>query len=174
MPTYQNRSGQQISVGDFTFSGGEKKPIHQKYLEIADYPTIVKISEDPFIDNTFITVFTDIGSSSSLKMSRQFNFQHSTILKVVDGSSQPNDGEIVEICCFAGITDNVRDSMIIKRIKFTRHIGYDEFGGQFSFWEPDSFPKIIQQQIDVYSELTSYLVSIPPASGSINLMIKYY
>lgn len=171
MPTYQNRSGQLVTVGDWSFSPGEKKPVHQ-YINVTDHPEIVKIDDLPPISNPFFILFPNIGGPSN--MSRMFHGRISLVLGVRDGTIGGQDNDIVEVTAFAGITDKVSEMLPVKTFKFTRKTWKDEAGNATSYWIPEKDFRLAQQLVDSNYEIIAFQVTSFTGSGNINVLIKSY
>lgn len=173
MPTYKNKSSQMVSVGEFTFSPGEEKPVNQQYL--LPISPIVKTSETPEIINPFKLIFQNIDSKTSMSM--MFNLRHTMILKVTDGDVSGSVGDNITITAFAGITDNIVDFIPINSFTFKR-MEFQTFEGDDLFlWGVDpilSIPKINPQLVDKVSEFITLQITDFSGSGQINVYYKAF
>lgn len=172
MPTYKNKSSQMYSVGEFTFSPGEEKPVKQQYL--LEIGPIVKTDDNPPIQNNFKVVFENI--SEVTNMSRFFNLRHTMILKVSDAEQEGSLGDTITVTAFAGITDDINDFIPIQEFIFERKQFKNQDGGDIIVWGLSTFgvPKIDPQLIDKVSEFISLQVTDFSGSGSVNVYYKAF
>ncbi len=173
MPTYKNKSSTMFSVGEFTFSPGEEKPVNQQYL--LEIGPIVKTSDDPKIINGFKLIFENINSPTN--MSNMFNLRHTMILNVIDGNNIGSVGDSITIVAFAGITDNIAGFIPICNFTFKRMKFQDFNGDDLFLWGLDpklSVPKIDPQLVDKVSEFITLQITDFTGSGNVNVYYKAF
>ena len=170
MPTYQNRSGQMVTVGDWSFSPGEKKQVNQ-YINIVDHPNIFKISEDPDIANDWAIIFSNLEMTSN--MSRFIHGRISLVVSIRDVTGC-SDGDVIELVAFSGITDRVNEMVPVKTFTFTRKTCKDENGNATPYWFPKDGFRLSQQLIDSNYEMIAFQVTSFTGDGKVNVLIKSY
>lgn len=171
MPTYQNRSGQMVTIGDVTFSSGETKPVDQQYLSLVSADRLViKVSDEPPLRNNFFTIFEGISSPTNMTEPRLF--RHSVVLQVKNHNiSDSTVGKKVTIVAFASVTDNPLDCIPIKYFEFICQDYLDTNGNSIPLWYCLD-PLLKRDNIDPYSELIWF--SVVDIEATVNVLVKSY
>lgn len=169
MPTYQNRSSSMNFSGEFSFSPGEIKPITQCYL--SESTNIVKISDDPPLQNNFHIIFTDVASPTN--MSSPFYFKNSAIIHL------KNKGPIVvnstaTITAFVSLTDNPEDCIPIQEFNFIMQQYPDPNGNFIGLFKPVNANRLPFQLIDPFSELLRFAVTDISDCSPFDVCIKLF
>lgn len=174
MPTYQNRSGLMTSIGDWTFSPGEIKPISQQYLDLSLNPNIIKISDEPKLIQQFYPVLENISSAPS-NCSKFISNIGAIIVSINDLDDPCPVGTEIDVSGFIGLTDNIVDYIHLKTITFKKIQIKDSSGNLISIWS--TFDDIIIKShiLDTYHEFVCFNISRKTNSvGKINLLVKYF
>lgn len=176
MPTYQNRSGQIVSFGEYQFAPFETKKINKN---IYHESPVFQVSEDP----KYIPYETIIKSGTTSSTSKIFIHNHSFVIKVDDGF--PEDHEFYDytilpahsndnnsllklgIYATVGPQDVEKDAHLARIIYFVKN-----YGTWLSLI--NGFDVVPQQLIDIYYELVFIRILAFSGQGTVDISIKPY
>ncbi len=132
MPTYRSNSNKTNSAFGIMFRPREEIAL-QQYINLDDYPWLVKLSDNPPIKIQSKLVFENF--TDKTKMSPIFTFGNKFTIEVRDGDVANTDDGIIDIRVFMGHTDNQVDFVpFLDRFRF-RHITQQDVNGvEYPYW----------------------------------------
>lgn len=134
MPTYVSNSNTRKSASGVSFNPGQEVQLN-RYLNLNDYPWLVKVSDLPEIKSQANLIFSN--ASTATNMSSIYTLDNKKIIEIRDGEGSNVDGDSVELRIFMGHTDDQADFVPYKDVmKFVRITQADVNGTKYPFWYP--------------------------------------
>jgi len=135
MPTYLNTSPE-VKFIEKSVVGANKTCILRYYLDLRDYPFMMKISDDP-VPHDADGIFPIFNNVSDITNMSELYTARSRIILIIEELSDVNDGSVIETMIFTGDTDNQKKFQPIDKIVFTKFHQKDNSGINNSYWLPD-------------------------------------
>jgi hypothetical protein len=178
MPTYRNTTQNTVYARDYVFNPGQTKET-QYYLNLTEYPELVKTLDTPEISRPFELVLTNV-TAATIDLTDPRTFLHSVVIRVNDTTAACTNGDTVDVQLFGGYDDDQDNWLPLGLpIRFTRFTHNDSDGVLTPFWRPTGLAthhpsqvvQNVQRNICTFYSIGIIAASITPP-GSLEIHVK--